>query len=99
VALRALGRVAAATGAREEGLSQLRAALDTFAAIPAPLEVARTHLVLAEVTQALERRDEALEHLTDARNGFVALGTTIYRRRAEDLGQKLGLRLKDRQGV
>ena len=70
---RTLGRIALAGRDLDLARVHLRAAFRMFAAIPAPFEVARTHLDLAAATPA-----RAARHLRAALRRFVATGAPRY---------------------
>jgi tetratricopeptide (TPR) repeat protein len=73
VALRALGRVALASGDTAGSQIHLKAALRTFADIDARREIGCTHLRLAEVAHARGDPEEAAAHLRDAHARLAAL--------------------------
>jgi DNA-binding CsgD family transcriptional regulator len=70
--------------APDDDLDALRdAALAAHARVPLRFEEARTHLCLGERLRRARRRAEAREHLTRAHETFVALGSPLWARRAE----------------
>jgi hypothetical protein len=68
--------------------SRLIEALETFAAIPARFETARTHLALARLPGAVG--GDAREHLQAAARAFRDLGAVSYERHTVDLARELG---------
>jgi tetratricopeptide (TPR) repeat protein len=91
LAERVLGRIAVAEGRSDEAAQRLGNALGLFEVIPAPGEVARTHLDLAEVAHARGERDEAARSLHTARELFEALGAPRCVARAVELAARLGI--------
>ncbi len=71
---RLLGRIAAAGGAQAVARRHLEEALRTFGAIPARLEIARTHVALSTLARAGGRAAEADAHATSAARIFRELG-------------------------
>ena len=71
---RLLGRIASAGGDHAVAGQRLEEALRTFGAIPARLEIARTHMALAALARADGRPAEADEHATSAARIFRELG-------------------------
>ena len=87
MAQRTLGRIARATGDREAAATWLRKALETFRALEAPFEIARTRLDLTLLAGA--GSDEAAGELGEARRLFAALKLPVYVERAERLAAEL----------
>jgi tetratricopeptide (TPR) repeat protein len=87
MAQRALGRIARAAGDREEAERWLREALESFSAIEAPFEIARTRLDLALVAGA--GSEAAAAQLGEARRLFAELGLPVYVEKAERLAGEL----------
>jgi len=87
MAQRALGRIACAAGEREEAERWLQEALESFSAIEAPFEVARTRLDLALVAGAGSAG--AAAQLGEARRLFAELGLPVYVEKAERLAGEL----------
>jgi len=87
MAQRALGRAARAAGDREEAERWLQEALESFRAIGAPFEVARTRLDLALLAGA--GSEAAAGQLGEARRTFAELGVPVYVERAERLAGEL----------
>jgi tetratricopeptide (TPR) repeat protein len=90
---RVLGRLACAEGALGEADARLRDAVAGFAALPAPFEEGRTHLLLAEVADARGDAAGRDSHLGTAHARFVALGARVYVGRATALAAAAGLDL------
>jgi tetratricopeptide (TPR) repeat protein len=78
LAQRALGRIAQASGALTEAAMHLTEALQTFAAMQARFEHARTHLDLAALAHAQGNPQAAATHLTEAHTLFQALQVPRY---------------------
>jgi DNA-binding NtrC family response regulator/tetratricopeptide (TPR) repeat protein len=93
VARRARGRVARAAGELAGAEAELRAALETFAAIEARHDAACTRLDLAAVAHARGDVAGAAAQLGDARRTFAALGVPAWEARAADLARRLGVPL------
>jgi ATP/maltotriose-dependent transcriptional regulator MalT len=74
LAERALGRLAGARGHHDEAARRLGDALETFRAIDARYEQARTGLDLAALARARGDAPAEQAHLADARRLFQALG-------------------------
>ncbi len=87
ISQRSLGRIAAAAADRTGAGAWLRAALESFRALGAPFEVARTRLDLAVLAGA--GTGEAAEHLGEARRLFTELRVPVYVERAEGLAARL----------
>ena len=90
VARRALGRIAATTGAFPEATERLLEALETFAAIGARFEEGSTRLDLAAFAARQDKPARAAAHLAEARAIFDRLPVPRYRERAERLAAALG---------
>jgi tetratricopeptide (TPR) repeat protein len=88
---RALGRVAWAEGALPEAERQLREALATFAAVPMPYELARTHQMLAELASVTGQRHEALAGLREARSLLQRLSLPKRLAELERISHTLGV--------
>jgi tetratricopeptide (TPR) repeat protein len=93
VALRALGRVALASGDPAGSQVHLNAALRTFADIDARREIGCTHLRLAEVAQARDDPEEAAAQLRDAHARLAALPSARLADRAVALADAFGVSL------
>jgi len=87
MAQRALGRIARAAGDREAAESWLTEAVESFKAIEAPFEVARTRLELALVAGA--GSDGAARQLGEARRVFRDLELPFYVERTDRLAGEL----------
>lgn len=87
MAQRALGRIARLAGEPEEADRWLREALESFQAIEAPFEVARTQLELAVVAGA--GSDGAAWQLGEARRIFAELGLPVYVGKTDRLAGEL----------
>ncbi|MBW8873327.1 MAG: AAA family ATPase [Acidobacteria bacterium] len=87
MAQRALGRVARAAGDREEAEKWLQEALESFRAIEASFEVARTRLDLALLAGA--GSEAAAGQLGEARRLFAELGLPVYVERTDRLAGEL----------
>jgi len=87
MAQRALARIALATGSPAEADGWLRRALESFHAIQAPFEVARTQLDLALLPGA--GAAEAARQLGEVRRTFADLGVPHYVREAERLAEEM----------
>ncbi|HEX3553745.1 MAG TPA: adenylate/guanylate cyclase domain-containing protein [Thermoanaerobaculia bacterium] len=87
IAQRTLGRVARAAGDREEAEKWLREALESFRALEAPFEVARTRLDLALLAGA--GSETAAGQLGEARRMFAELGVPVYVERTDRLAGEL----------
>ncbi len=87
MAQRALGRIARATGDREEAERWLGEALESYLSIQAPFEVALTRLDLARVAGA--GSDEAAAQLGEARRMFAELGLPVYVEKTDRLAGEL----------
>ena len=70
---RALGRVLVATAEGDAGLPHLERALEAFARLEMPLEIARTRLLLARAMGEAER-EVAIAEARAALSGFERLG-------------------------
>jgi DNA-binding SARP family transcriptional activator len=90
-ARRVLGRIAMAERALAEATEHFEHALAEFAQIPAPFEIGRTHLDLAELSHARGDRDAAAQHLAQALRAFTTLKVAGYVERATSLAARLGL--------
>ena len=90
-ARRARGRIAWAGGTAAEAEDALVAALETFEAIEARYDAARTRLDLAAVLHAGGRSGAAAEHLAEARRAFAALEAPVHAAHAAALARELGL--------
>jgi len=66
----------------------LESALQTFTAIGARFEAARTRLELAALAEARDDRDGAGTHAREALQAFTALDTPLYAERARLLAGK-----------
>jgi hypothetical protein len=86
---RLLGRIARAEGDRAGAHQHLRDARAAFAEVPAPFEVARTDLDLAELSRSTGDPATAARHAGDALKTFAELRAPRYVERAEDLVRAL----------
>jgi len=84
---RALGRIAREAGSPAEADGWLRQALESFHAIQAPFEVARTQIDFALLAGAGSA--EAARQLGEARRTFAELGVPHYVREAERLAEEM----------
>ncbi|HEY2737964.1 MAG TPA: hypothetical protein VGK45_06125, partial [Thermoanaerobaculia bacterium] len=84
---RVLGRIARAAGSPAEADGWLREALESFHAIQAPFEVARTQIDFALLAGAGSA--EAARQLGEARRTFAELGVPHYVREAERLAEEM----------
>lgn len=64
-----------------------------FATIPARFEMGRTHLLLGELAQAQAHLETARQHVREAYQVFHSLEVPVYRARAVQQAQALGLAL------
>ncbi|HEX4961024.1 MAG TPA: adenylate/guanylate cyclase domain-containing protein [Thermoanaerobaculia bacterium] len=87
MAQRALGRIARAAGDREEAERWLGEAVESFKAIAAPFEVARTRLDLALAAGA--GSNGAAWQLGEARRTFAELGLRVYVEKTDRLAGDL----------
>jgi tetratricopeptide (TPR) repeat protein len=78
-AWRAVGLVAAARGDYRGAERALIEALDIWKSVPARYEMARTHMVLAEVAEAMGAADDAKRYRAEGEAIFVAIGLPAYR--------------------
>ncbi|HLC42854.1 MAG TPA: hypothetical protein VJO34_14675 [Methylomirabilota bacterium] len=86
-----LGRTALANGALSEAETQLGGALSTFTAIHSRYELARTHLDLAQLARAQERKDAVASHIRRALDLFAALKVPKHIERAKQLAKAFGV--------
>jgi len=89
-AQRALGRLAASTDAVGKAAEYFRAALQTFDAMQARFESARTHLDLAELVHRQGYLKTALRHFNSAATQFQALHVPTYVERVRQRTHALG---------
>ena len=78
-AWRAVGLVAAARGDYRGAERALTEAIDTWKSVPARFELARTHMVLAEVAEAMGSGDAAKRYRSEGEANFIAIGLPPYR--------------------
>jgi tetratricopeptide (TPR) repeat protein len=97
LAQRALGRIAQASGARTEAATHLMEALETFTAMQARFEHARTQLELAILAHAQGHPQAAATHLTAAHTLFQALQVPRYVERVAQCASALGVALPARR--
>ena len=90
LAHRALGRVARSDRRLADAASCLLDALTTFDSIGARFESARTRLDLAALARERHDLDDAVSHLTQARDVFVTLGVAPYVERTDVLARESG---------
>jgi tetratricopeptide (TPR) repeat protein len=93
LARRTLGRIALAAEDLGDAERELTGAIETFTAIPAPLEVALTRLDLAEVAHRRGDLEAASVHWRGAHEAFTALAVPRRVEQAERLASRLGLPL------
>ncbi|HEV7518585.1 MAG TPA: hypothetical protein VGR07_20005, partial [Thermoanaerobaculia bacterium] len=93
LAQRALGRIARGSHDLSMAEARLREALATFATLEVPLEIARTHLDLAELAHAQGASAAAASEIDLAHRGFVELGLRRYQERVARLSAELALPL------
>jgi tetratricopeptide repeat protein len=98
-AQRALGRIALANGALAEAATALQEALQTFTAMHARAEVARTSLDLAALARTQGSPERAATHLHDAYGLFWELRIPIYVERARHLAAAFGVSLPEQKEV
>ena len=91
---RARGRVALAAGRLDEAERALRAALDTFTAIEARAQAARSRLPLGELHAARGDRDAAAAELRAAHNLFTQMRAPRMVERVDRLAAALGMSLE-----
>lgn len=93
LAQRALARIARSTGDHAAAKRHGSEALDSFLAVQAPFEVARTRLELAAAGLAGGDAAQAATELAEARREFRALAVPSYEERTELLAAELGILL------
>jgi hypothetical protein len=98
-AQRALGRIALANGALAEAAMALQEALQTFTALHARAEVARTSLDLAALAHTQGAPERAAMHLHDAYGLFWELRVPIYVERTRHLAAAFGVSLPEQKEV
>jgi tetratricopeptide (TPR) repeat protein len=91
---RAVGRVALAAGRLDEAERALRAALDTFTAIEARAQAARSRLPLGELHAARGNRDAAAAELRAAHGLFTQMRAPRMVERVSRLAASLGMSLE-----
>src|SRR5207244_1962060 len=89
---RVLGRIARARGSVAEAETALTKALETFAAIDAAFEVARTRLELADL-MSTRGHDAVPALLREAYRTFVDAAAPAYVRRAREIAAARGIAL------
>jgi DNA-binding SARP family transcriptional activator len=90
---RALGRVELAAGRLDEAERALRAALDTFTAIEAYAQAARSRIPLGELHARRDNRRAAAAELRAARDLFTQMRAPHLAERAHRLAAELGISL------
>jgi tetratricopeptide (TPR) repeat protein len=90
-----LGRIARAQGDMAEAGRNFGEAIETFGAIGARFELARTHFDLATVAHTQGDGEDLAQHLKEAQELFSALQVPKYFERASRLGEQSGLSLAD----
>ena len=85
IAQRVLGRIAQARGDYPSAAQHLHEALHTFTTLHARYEIARTHLLLAELACQQDNREALTSHLSDAHSLFQLLRVPKYIARIEQL--------------
>jgi tetratricopeptide (TPR) repeat protein len=88
---RATALVAMARGERNEGEARLRRAIQTFAAVDARCQVARSRLALAEMLANRDARDEVCAELRAARDAFREMQAARLVERAERFARTVGI--------
>jgi class 3 adenylate cyclase len=79
------------TGQAAEAARTLRDAVEAWTDLDAPYEAARARLALAEALAAGGQPDRAAMELHAARSAFDQLGAVLELRRAEEIGESLGI--------
>ncbi len=92
-AQRTLGRIALATAASDEANTLLEQAFDTFAAMPMPFELGRTHLDLAFLACSRGHHGVARTHLKEARAQFSTLKVPKYTEKIWKIAAEYGIHL------
>jgi DNA-binding CsgD family transcriptional regulator len=87
---RCRGLVQAASGSLEDGIASVEDALRLQEDRPAPLERARSLLVLGELQRRAKRRRAARDSLHEALAGFEALGASLWAERARKEIARIG---------
>jgi transcriptional regulator with AAA-type ATPase domain/predicted ATPase len=87
---RLLGRIDQASGRLAEADGCLHQAGETFAAIDARFELARTHLDRARLAHRRSQDEAARVHLAEARALFTVLRLQTHLERTDELAQRLG---------
>ena len=95
LAQRALGKALLAEGDLAEAEAALARACETFVAVEARYELARTHLELARIAHARGRPGDIQEHLGEAHRLFTALGVPHWVERTAALAEELSIRIPD----
>jgi DNA-binding NtrC family response regulator/tetratricopeptide (TPR) repeat protein len=88
---RTLGQVAHASGALCDAAAYFQQALQTFAAMPARFEAARTHLALAELAHAQGNLEALTAHLERASAMFNSVHVPRYVERVAQLANEWGV--------
>ncbi len=87
---RARGLVQAASGALDEALDSLEAAVAAEARLPLPLERARTRLALGRALRRAQRRSDAAAMLETSLAGFEGIGAALWAERAREELARIG---------
>ena len=90
-----LGRIAHTSGNLAAAATYLQHALDTFDAMQARYDLARTHLDLASLAHTQENQDAATMHLSTAYAWFKKLQVPKWVERTEQLAQEYGVTLAE----
>lgn len=93
IAQRVLGRIAQASDDLVESEQYFKAALETFAAMPARYELGRTHLDFATLAHAQGNPKSVGMHLSEAHCLFIASQVPKYVEHTEQLAGELGVAL------
>jgi hypothetical protein len=96
-AQRALGRIALANGALAGAATALQEALQTFTAMHARAEVARTSLDLAALAHTQGSPEKAATHLHEAYALFWELRVPTYVERTRHLATAFGVSLTEKE--
>jgi DNA-binding winged helix-turn-helix (wHTH) protein/tetratricopeptide (TPR) repeat protein len=92
VARRVAGRIARDRGRADDASSAFDSALATFERIGAMFEAARTRVEIAEISHQLGDSRRARRELTAAYRTFQLLKEDVYRDRAVELAEELGVK-------
>jgi class 3 adenylate cyclase len=87
----ARGIIQLRTGEADGAVRSLRDAVDAWAGLDAPYEVARARMALAEALVAVGQPDRAAIEMRASRRSFEALGAALELRRADELVGSTGI--------